>query len=362
MKRLSSLWVLMALVLSAWSCDDKVVNPAPGRVLQKGWRPAEIAMTEQELKDGGVGEVVTMGPWVLAMAGYGHLYLGKEGDSVWRKVAVPDSEPVSRIQTTTEGVFLCGVVNTGRVYTLDPLTLKWVDLGFPRQDSMRVRGLIAWQGRYVAFLSKLYRDSIKPIIQFSLTVGDQNNLDQGWRFPNTVTTVLGFDSILLAATFDDGIYRYSVGDPAWRKLPPAYYQSTAFGAQEIRRPRSFASLNGKLWVGQLIDGLYSTGSLDSAIQPYLPPDSLKGAIPVDLFALLAWRGRLFIGGSNPEQPMVLDPATNALKPIKGNFCRDAYGEWLCDYLTTWELAATTDTLYAASGGRLFKIGYNDIPQ
>jgi hypothetical protein len=184
----------------------------------------------------------------------------------------------------------------------------------------------------------------------------------GWRQDLTVFSSFAADTLLLAGTADSGLYRYTVGDPVWRKLPPAYYQSTAFGPQEIRRPRAMAWLNGTLWVGQLIDGLYSTTHLDSAIVPYPEPDSLKGAYPDDLFALLAWRDRLFIGGAG-RVPMVLDPSTGRLRAIKDNYCLDVYGQdWVCSGTTTWELAATTDTLYAAAGGQLLKIGYPDIPR
>ncbi len=184
----------------------------------------------------------------------------------------------------------------------------------------------------------------------------------GWRQDLTVFTSFASDTLLLAGTADSGLYRYTVGDPVWRKLPPAYYQSTAFGPQEIRRPRALAWLNGTLWVGQLIRGLYSTTHLDSAIVPYPEPDSLKGAYPDDLLALLAWRDRLYIGGEG-RVPMVLDPSTGRLRAIKDNYCLDVYGQdWVCSGTTTWELAATTDTLYAAAGGQLLKIGYPDIPR
>lgn len=351
-----------AFGLSAGSCARvPVPNEPANRDAQKGWRPAGIPLSDKEIQDGGVGEVVTLGPWILAMAGYGNLYLGKEGDPLWRKVAVPDSEPVSRIHPTPEGVFLCGVVRSGRVYSLEPETMVWADLGFPQDDSMRVMSLASWGGRYVALLSKKYGER-KPVMSFSLRPGDLQSMDSGWPVPNSAITSLGHDSVLLAGTFEEGLYRYTVGDPVWRKLPPTYFQSPSLGPQEISRPRSLAWLGGKLWVGQLIDGLYSTTNLDSAIVPYPEPDSLKGAFPDDLFALLAWRDRLYIGGAG-RVPMVLDPSTGRLRAIRDNYCLDVYGQgWVCSGSTTWELAATTDTLYAAAGGQLLKIGYPDIPQ
>lgn len=358
--------LLLGIALSAASCADKSVTPVPGRTLQKGWRPAEIPMTEQELKDGGVGEVVTMGPWVLVMAGYGNLYLGKEGDSVWRRVAVPDSEPVSAMFSDGARLF-CGVVNTGRIYTFNPESKAWSDLGFPRQDSVRVTVIRAWNHRYVAFFLDRRKDSANGIVSFSLTPGDRNSIAQRWNGQITVLTVIDLDSTLVVGTADSGIYRYTVSDPVWRKLPSAFktFETSGSAPLEYRFPRVFAMLDGTLWQGQYAAGLFSIRDkdlFDSAPTRYARLDSLKNAIPVDVYSLLAWRGRLFISGTDPSQPMVLDPATNHLQPLQGNFCRDAHGEWLCDYLTTYELAATTDTLYAASGGRLFKIGYNEIPQ
>lgn len=354
----------LALILPFSGCTAKPTQPTPP-TLQKGWRPAGLVMTEQEITDGGVGEVTTSGPYILAMAGYGKLHLGKEGDTAWDSIPSPENEAVSAIFGDSQG-FLCGLAKTGRIFALDPSTKHWTDLGFQRQDSMEVTVIQKWQTAYVAFFLNRLRDSVNQILSFSKTPGDQHAVAQIGNGHLTAFVASSLDTILLAGTADSGIFRYTVGDPVWRKLPPAYYQSSAFGAMEIRRPRSFAWLNHRLWVGQLLDGLLSTPSLDTAIQSYSPPDSLKGAIPVDLFALLAWRGRLFIGGSNPFQPMVLDPATNRLLPLRANFCMDAYGRnYVCPLLlggTTWAFAATMDTLYAASGGQLLKIGYPDIPQ
>ena len=85
-------------------------------------------------------------------------------------------------------------------------------------------------------------------------------------------------------------------------------------------------------------------------------------MPIDVYALLSWRGRLFVGGYYPATPIVHDPVAGTWKYVKDNFCYDKYGsDYICEYKTTWEFAATGDTLYAAAGGTVLKIGWGDIP-
>ena len=116
-----------------------------------------------------------------------------------------------------------------------------------------------------------------------------------------------------------------------------------------------------LWVGYWADGLYKYTSLDTAgtIVPNPTPEGLR--LPVDVYGVLAWRNKLFVGGYWPGTPIVHDPVANTWKYIGDNFCKDKYGKWTCEYVTTWKFAATKDTLYAASGAKAFKIGWSDIP-
>jgi hypothetical protein len=139
-----------------------------------------------------------------------------------------------------------------------------------------------------------------------------------------------------------------------------HWQSPGFGDKEVLHPRALAWLNNELWVGYYAGELYKYTSLDTP--GVAMKDSAGIHIPVDVYALLVWRDKLFIGGFYPECPIVHDPKAKTWKYVNSNYCRDNAGDrWICRGARTYELAATHDTLYAATGSTLLKIGYPDIP-
>ncbi|QQS07048.1 MAG: hypothetical protein IPK50_09175 [Fibrobacterota bacterium] len=172
---------------------------------------------------------------------------------------------------------------------------------------------------------------------------------------------LDLDTVLLAATFEKGIYQWKLGDTAWTKAVTPIYESPAWGWIETKFPRAFAMLDGKVWGGFYNNGIYSR-PLNETTWTKFAPDSFARKVPVDIFSMLTWRGRLFAAGRSHSVPLMHDPATGSWKTTDVNFCYDIYHEQsVCDYYMTLSMAASTDTLYAASGGVLLKIGWTDLP-
>ncbi len=178
---------------------------------------------------------------------------------------------------------------------------------------------------------------------------------------------LDLDSVLLAATYEKGIYQWKLGDSGWTKAvnpqwQPPYSGSTPKPATEDAPfARAFAKLGNRTWCGLMVDRLFYKDNGDS-MRSKFAPDSFAKKIPVDIFAMLTWRGRLFAAGRYHSVPLMHDPATGSWKTTDVNFCYDLFHEKsVCDYYTTWSMAATSDTLYASSGGVLLKIGWTDLP-
>ncbi len=358
---------MIGLVLMAafgTSCADHPASLVKPREPVGGWRPAPLPLLQTDIDSGGVIDLQIWGKWILAQTNSGTLYLGKEGKPDWSRLAQPQGGLAKSILAGSNGFFV-GATDGGKIWLLKPDSLVWKDLhaetslaGFP---SMMVQTMGLWEGSLVASLRGV-RDTSATEILSSPGFSTWKEFRSGLPSRDLAATFFAHDSNLYLGTFASGIYRRSLHDSAWVRLnqpqtwinsPPKFIDSPF--------PRSFAWFDGKLWSGQIVAGLFYTMTQDSP-WVHFEPDSIRVALPRDVYSLYPWRGKLFVAGEWSSIPMVYDPGLGTWKSLVANFCLDEYGsDRVCPYFTTLQLAATSDTLYAASGGMVLKIGWPDIP-
>jgi hypothetical protein len=313
------------------------------------------------LVGGGVWDVVTAGQRLLAITEKKALYLGAQGSGVWEKLVLPDSLLPTCVLGWDDSTFLVGTDQGGDVIAITMHSRKMRTLTRAISDDVR---------RYVFTLGRWGDRLVNAEFQYQTKNGGiflMNGLDGTWEKTTLNTgysTVAAFwaePDYLLAASYDSGIYKLDKGAREWKQLPMAI-RSLGGTDFPINKPRSITSIAGRVWFGNLINGLYVISNLDSAGVRFAP-DSIYNVLPSDPFALLTWRGLMFVGGRTPSIPLVHDPAKGTWKRILQNWCKDDYGDReICDYRITGRFAAIGDTLYAAAGGIILKIGWPDIPK
>ena len=359
---------LVIFILLGSCSEASPTKPAP-KVVHPGWRIAEIGMTRADHDSAGIAEVVVAGDWILAATNKGVLFAGQEGHG-WTRVSLPDSSPASALFAWNGTVYVGSRFN-GKLFAYTPATDKWKDLrtesSVPNASKQtKVQRISAWRGNlYVSF--RTVGDTFGMGLRSDASLATWSPMLQGLPPYEIPIAFLDLDSVLLAATYEKGIYQWKLGDSTWTKAVNPQWQPPNSGStqkppmKDNPFPRSFARIGGKIWAGYYVDGLQFRNIADSTWQAFLP-DSFASKVPRDIFSMLTWRGRLFAAGRYHSVPLMHDPTTGSWKTTDVNFCYDIYHEKsVCDYYTTWSMAATSDTLYAASGGVLLKIGWPDLP-
>lgn len=363
--------LLCAFSILLGSCSEAApTNPvrAP-KVVHPGWRIAEIGMVREDHDSGGISEVVTTGDRVLANTSRGALFLGKEG-LAWKRLTMPDSAVASALYEWN-GLIIVGSRFFGKLYAYSPVSDEWRNLHTERflptaTRLTKVERIGSFRGGlFVSFGT--VRDTLVMGLRSDASLVSWSPMLQGLPPYEIPIAFLDLDSVLLAATFEKGIYQWKLGDSAWTKAVNPQWQPPYSGStpkpptEDAPFARAFAKLGNRMWCGLMVDRLFYKDNGD-AMWSKFAPDSFAKKIPVDIFAMLTWRGRLFAAGRSHSVPLMHDPVTGSWKTTDVNFCYDIYHEKsVCDYYTTWSMAATSDTLYAASGGVLLKIGWPDLP-
>lgn len=359
----------LALFILLGSCSEAAPTKSLPKVVHPGWRIAEIGMTRSDHDSAGIVEVVVAGDWILAATNKGVLFAGQEGLG-WRRVGLPDSSPASALFAWNGTVYVGSRFN-GKLFAYTPATDKWKDLrtesSLPNASKQtKVQRIGAWRGSLLVSF-RTVGDTFAMGLRSDAALSNWSPMLQGFPPYEIPIAFLDLDTVLLAATYEKGIYQWKVGDTAWTKAVNPQWQPPYSGStpkpptEDAPFARAFAKLGNRTWCGLMVDRLFYKDNGD-AMWSKFAPDSFAKKIPVDIFSLLTWRGRLFAAGRNHSVPLMHDPATGSWKTTDINFCYDIYHEKsVCDYYTTWSMAATTDTLYAATGGVLLKIGWNDLP-
>ncbi|HOX53539.1 MAG TPA: hypothetical protein PKY05_18810, partial [Fibrobacteria bacterium] len=254
-------------------------------------------MTRADHDSGGISEVVTTGSWVLANTSRGALFLGKEG-TVWKRLIMPDSAAASAL-FEWNGEFIVGSRFFGKLYAYSPITDQWRNLhteGFlPTATRLtKVERIGSFRGGlFVSFGT--VKDTFVMGLHSDAALSSWSPMLQGLPPYEIPIAFLGLDSVLLAATYEKGIYQWKLGDSAWTKAVNPIVNTAAWGKIDADFPRAFALLNGVVWSGHYVNGIYFKELKDSGWKLFLP-DSFASKVPRDIFAMTTWRGRLFAAG------------------------------------------------------------------
>ncbi|MBK8803387.1 MAG: hypothetical protein IPN71_15260 [Fibrobacteres bacterium] len=251
-------WLHLTLALSVLlgSCSEAApTNPVrPPKAVHPGWRIAEIGMTRADHDSAGVTEVAVSGHWILARTNKGVLFLGREGDA-WNRLALPDSTPASAL-LSWEGHFFVGSRNNAKTFSLEPSSQSWKDLHTEAwvsnaSPATMVQTLGAWKNSLLVVLRTAGTSDVMGIWS-NADLSNWKSMRSGLPEYDMPIAFLDLDSVLLAATYEKGIYQWKLGDSGWTKAvnpqwQPPYSGSTQADAKRILFLGPLQRSVGKMW-------------------------------------------------------------------------------------------------------------------
>lgn len=345
---------LFALLLS---CSEKPVQTPPPP--PSGWRPASVEAQSQGEGDNFWWRLTSAGNRLLAMTGMGDIWVSESYSAGFRKMEWKNPGTPSVWYAEGDSVWI-GTEKPGRLYGCRISSWSCTDLKSPDADSFDISYVGKLKGKLIA---NSVAGGVRSLWAWS--GGGWQDWSQGFPL-DAIYRSLEIGDTLWAATWSKGLW-YRVGSEAsWKKPPPP--RSTWLVRQDSAfAPRGLAWHHGALWVSdwtqeitRMPNGKPPYSGVTNCLQDDNGPIGGCRNPPLNPFALLSYRDRLFVGGYYGAAPYVLDETT-------GFWITTEIAGWCwnegstCGGKRTWDLVGLGDTLYSASSRFIMKIPLSEVP-
>ncbi|MBK8800976.1 MAG: hypothetical protein IPN71_02765 [Fibrobacteres bacterium] len=344
---------LFALLLS---CSEKPVQTPPP---PSGWRPASVEAESQGEGDNFWWRLTSAGNRLLAMTGMGDIWVSESYSAGFRKMEWKWPGRPYTIAAEGDSAWV-GTEEPGRVYKCRITNWACVDLKLPDPDSMHVGYVGKFKDNIV-----VSSDAYKVRSIWWLNQGTWKDWSQGFPIDGTIYRTLEIGDTLWAATWSNGLWYRVASEASWKRQPSPR-RTWVLGPDSATAPRGIAWHSGALWVAYQSKDIIR---MPNAKPPYqtssncLSKDGLYGDCknpPVNIYSILSYRDRLFVGGYYGAAPYVLDERTGfwITTEIAG-WCWNDNAQ--CGGTRTWDLVGLGDTLYSASSRYIMKIPLAEVP-
>lgn len=321
----------------------------------KGWRPAGLEAAGRGTGDEQWEKLAADGTRLIAMNSLGGMFASTSYSSGWNKI------PWTNVGTPYEFTILrdtlwVGTENPGRLYAARIGDWNWMQVPLGLTDSFTVYGLNAIRESLVVMAAKYLERRI-----MRRTAEGWVSWDSGYPLASTART-LDVGDTLWSATWESGLWYRVWGEPSWKKLPAP---RATWLRDSVNHPRGLAWHDGSLWIG---DWGCEVTRAPGGRAPYRAYRNCRGGaddptyceeIPLDISAVLEYRGHLFVSGHWPASGFVLDDSSGFFLPMADGWCWNDLAD--CGGLTTRDMVGLGDTLYAAGSRFIMKFPLSDLP-
>lgn len=346
----------IGLLLLMSACGgDKSHSPPPD---PHSWELASAEAPEQGEGAEYWWRLTSAGNRLLAMTSTSAIWRSTAYSGGWQKMPWPHTGEPNSWHADGDSVWV-GTRKPGRLYGCQISDWTCRDLRLPIPDTAEVAHVTRFGDKLRAF-ADAYR------VRWVLTLDAGDWTDWGDGFPVEVpyrTLIVG--DTLWAASWEHGLW-YRVGsEPTWKKQRSQRQTWLTFELDSAEHPRGLAWHHGALWVA---DWAGEVTRMPGARAPYQAVGNCPAGAslphcrhqPTNIFSLLSYKDRLYVGGYFGAAPFVLDETTGfwITTEIAGWCWND--GD-ICGGKRTWDLVGLGDTLYSASSRFIMKLPLSKVP-
>ncbi len=252
-----------------------------------------------------------------------------------------------------------GTEKPGRLYGCRVSNWNCKDLLLPVPDSASL-------GHVSRFKDKIWAFADAYQVRWVLTydASGWNSWADGFPIDAPYRTLVVGDT-LWAATWEHGLW-YRVGtESTWKKQPSQRTTWNYLRLDSSENPRGISWHHGALWVG---DWSGEVTKMSGGHAPYQAVGNCPAGAslpncrhqPNNIFSLLSYHDRLYVGGFFGAAPFVLDEPTGfwITTEIVGWCWNDGN---TCGGKRTWDMVGLGDTLYSASSRFIMKLPLAKVP-
>lgn len=344
----------LSLLLGACS-GDKPSSPPPD---PHSWDAASAEAPDQGEGDEYWWRLTKAGTRLLAMTSTSVIWRSQAYSAGWQKMTWSNTGEPNAWHAEGDSVWI-GTRKPGRLYACRVSDWTCKDLRMPIPDSAEVAHVTRFQEKVRAFA-----DAYRVRWVLTLDAAGWGDWDNGFPVDVPYRTLVVGDT-LWAASWEHGLW-YRVGsETTWKKQQSQRETWKTFRLDSAKNPRGLAWHHGALWVA---DWAGEVTRMPGAHAPYQAVGNCPAGAslpncrhqPTNIFSLLSYKDRLYVGGFFGAAPFVLDEPTGfwITTEIAGWCWNDGN---TCGGKRTWDLVGLGDTLYSASSRYIMKLPLSKVP-